>query len=32
MGLMAEILRLIFGNGRNVIAETAEVFRENAEA
>lgn len=32
MGLMRELLGMIFGSGRNVIAETAEVFRENAEA
>jgi hypothetical protein len=32
MGLIGQILGLVFGNGRNVIRETAEVFRENAEA
>lgn len=32
MGLIGKILGLIFGDGRNVIRETAEVFRENAEA
>ncbi|MFU1476628.1 holin family protein [Roseovarius sp. C7] len=32
MGLISELITLIFGKGRNVIAETAEVFRENAEA
>jgi len=32
MGLIARIFGLIFGDGRNVVAETAEVFRENAEA
>jgi len=31
MGLIERILSTIFGNGRNVIVETAEVFRENAE-
>lgn len=32
MGLMGQIFSLIFGNGRNVIRDTAEVFVENAEA
>ncbi len=32
MGLMGQLLNLVFGGGRNVVAETAEVFRENAEA
>ena len=32
MGMIEKLLSLIFGNGRNVVAETAEVFRENAEA
>ena len=32
MGLMGRILGALFGGGRNVIAETAEVFRPNAEA
>lgn len=32
MGLIGQIFGLVFGNGRNVIRETAEVFRENAEA
>lgn len=31
MGLMTSILSAIFGGGRNVIADTAEVFRENSE-
>ena len=31
MGLMGEFFGMMFGSGRNVIAETAEVFRENAE-
>lgn len=32
MGILENILGLVFGNGRNVVSETAEVFRENAEA
>ena len=32
MGLIGSILATIFGNGRNVVAETVEVFRPNAEA
>ncbi len=32
MGLIERVFTLIFGGGRNVLAETAEVFRENAEA
>lgn len=31
MGLIGQILGLIFGNGRNALRETVEVFRENAE-
>lgn len=31
MGLIAGLLNIIFGNNRNVIKETAEVFRANAE-
>lgn len=31
MGIIDRIFGLIFGNGRNVIVETAEVFRENSE-
>lgn len=31
MGIVATLLDLVFGNGRNVVRETAEVFRENAE-
>jgi hypothetical protein len=31
MGLMTGIMGFLFGDGRNVIADTAEVFRENAE-
>ncbi len=32
MGLIGSILSTIFGSGRNVVAETVEVFRPNAEA
>ncbi|TCL09665.1 holin (3TMs family) [Shimia isoporae] len=32
MGLIGKLLTLVFGGGRNVVQETAEVFRENAEA
>ena len=32
MGLIGQIMALVFGNGRNAIRETVEVFRENAEA
>lgn len=32
MGVISEFLGMIFGNGRNVIRETAEVFRENADS
>jgi len=32
MGVITEILSAIFGSNRNVLRETAEVFRENAEA
>lgn len=32
MGLIDVVLGLAFGSGRNVIRETAEVFRANAEA
>ncbi|MCF2903779.1 holin family protein [Octadecabacter sp. CECT 8868] len=31
MGLIERVFTGIFGDGRNVIVETAEVFRENAE-
>lgn len=31
MGLIAGLMGFLFGDGRNVVAETAEVFRENAE-
>ena len=32
MGMIRGLLGMLFGSGRNVVAETAEVFRENAEA
>lgn len=32
MGVIGDVLGFIFGGGRNVVRETAEVFRENAEA
>ncbi|WP_204355277.1 holin family protein [Roseovarius amoyensis] len=32
MGLIADVLSALLGNGRNVVAETTEVFRVNAEA
>lgn len=32
MGLIGGMVSLLFGGGRNVVAQTAEVFRENAEA
>lgn len=32
MGLIEKIFTLVFGGGRNVVVQTAEVFRENAEA
>lgn len=32
MGLINDFLGMLFGSGRNVIVETAQVFRENAEA
>ena len=32
MGLIGRIFGTLFGRGRNVIAETSEVFRPNAEA
>lgn len=31
MGLIANLFNLVFGGGRNVVVETAGVFRENAE-
>ncbi len=32
MGLIEALFGLLFGGGRNLVKETAEVFRENAEA
>lgn len=32
MGLIGQIVGLFFGGGRNLIRETAEVFRENTES
>lgn len=32
MGLIERVFSLVFGSGRNVVVETAEVFRENSEA
>lgn len=32
MGLIGRVLAVLFGGDRNVVAETAEVFRVNAEA
>lgn len=32
MGLISGVLALLFGDGRNVLRDTAEVFRENAES
>ena len=32
MGMIWDFVKMVFGGGRNVVAETAEVFRENAEA
>jgi len=31
VGLISNIMGFLFGDGRNVVVETAEVFRENAE-
>lgn len=31
MGVITQLMTAIFGDGRNVVAETAEVFRVNAE-
>jgi len=31
MGLIARLMELLFGEGRNVVAETAGIFAENAE-
>ena len=32
MGMIGKFMAMLFGGGRNVVKETAEVFRENAEA
>lgn len=32
MGLIEQVFSLVFGSGRNVLRDTAEVFRPNAEA
>lgn len=32
MGLITNVLSWMFGDGRNLVRETSEVFRENAEA
>ncbi len=32
MGLIERVLTVVFGGARNIVADTAEVFRENAEA
>ncbi|WP_133487872.1 holin family protein [Aliiroseovarius marinus] len=32
MGLIGDVIRVLFGGRGNVVRETAEVFRENAEA
>nr|WP_297341037.1 holin family protein [Pseudophaeobacter sp.] len=32
MGMISQFWGMLFGGGRNVVAETVEVFRENAEA
>jgi hypothetical protein len=32
MGLITGLMQFLFGDGRNVVAETAQVFRENTEA
>lgn len=32
MGMIERVLSVVFGGGRNVVAETAEVFRVNAES
>ncbi|MEX0311391.1 MAG: carboxylesterase, partial [Tateyamaria sp.] len=31
MGMMNGLLGLLFGSGQNVVKDTVEVFRENAE-
>ncbi len=32
MGMIVDLLSMVFGNGRNVLRDTVEVFHENAEA
>lgn len=32
MGMISDVLSVVFGNNRNVLRDTVEVFRENAEA
>lgn len=32
MGIIERVLSFVFGGGRNAVAETVQVFRENAEA
>ena len=32
MGLIEKVIELVFGGDRNVVRDTVEVFRENAEA
>ena len=32
MGMIERVLTLMFGGGRNVVRDTAQVFRENADA
>ena len=32
MGVIERLFTLVFGGGRNVVKDTVEVFRENAEA
>lgn len=32
MGVIERVMTMIFGGGRNIVKETAEVFRENAES
>jgi hypothetical protein len=32
MGIISEILAVVFGGGRNVLRETVEIFTENAES
>ncbi|WP_420584049.1 holin family protein [Ruegeria sp.] len=32
MGVISDLLTILFGGGRNVVRETAEIFRENSES